>query len=95
MEEDYLYHLGLTKKDAHMFKHVEYVIMGGLDKRMSKFAQYLGIKMGFLPDQVISIGIHKRYVIYLVGPALICSHGMGAPSTSILLHEVAKLLKYA
>ena len=41
------------------------------------------------------VGVHIRYVIYLVGPVLVCSHGMGGPSISILLHEVAKLLKYA
>uniref|UniRef100_A0A7S3CJ40 Nucleoside phosphorylase domain-containing protein n=1 Tax=Strombidium rassoulzadegani TaxID=1082188 RepID=A0A7S3CJ40_9SPIT len=51
--------------------------------------------MGLPEEDIISVGIHKRYVLYLVGPVLICSHGMGGPSTSILLHEVAKLLKYA
>lgn len=95
MDEDFLYHLGLTKADAPMFKGVEFVLMGGLDKRMTKMAHHLGKRLGFSEDQVVSIGIHKRYVLYLVGPALICSHGMGGPSTSILLHEVAKLLKYA
>lgn len=45
--------------------------------------------------QVESIGIHKRYVIFKVGPVLVCSHGMGGPSISILLNEIAKLLKYA
>lgn len=51
--------------------------------------------MGKSKAGVVSIGIHKRYVLYLVGKCLICSHGMGGPSTSILVHEVAKLLKYA
>jgi len=41
------------------------------------------------------MGLHKRYVIYKVGPVLVCSHGMGGPSISILLHEIGKLLKYA
>jgi uridine phosphorylase len=31
----------------------------------------------------------------LVGPVLVCSHGMGCPSISILLNEIAKLLNYA
>jgi uridine phosphorylase len=30
-----------------------------------------------------------------VGPVLIANHGMGMPSTSILLHEVTKLLAHA
>ncbi|KAH7944606.1 hypothetical protein HPB52_021821 [Rhipicephalus sanguineus] len=33
--------------------------------------------------------------MYKVGPLLSISHGMGAPSLSILLHEVFKLLHYA
>lgn len=38
MKEDYLYHLGLTKQDAWMFREVQYVVMGGLNERMTKFA---------------------------------------------------------
>ena len=47
-------------------------------------------------DDVEKIGCHKRYVIYKVGgKVLCCSHGMGGPSISILLNEVAKLLRYS
>ena len=43
----------------------------------------------------MSVGAHKRYVSFIVGPVLVCSHGMGGPSISILLNEIAKLLIYA
>jgi uridine phosphorylase len=33
--------------------------------------------------------------LYKIGPILAFSHGMGCPSVSIALHEVAKLLAYA
>ncbi len=33
--------------------------------------------------------------MYKVGPVLCVSHGIGMPSISILLHEVANLLEYA
>lgn len=41
------------------------------------------------------IGSTDRYEMYKVGPVLMVNHGMGIPSTSILLHEVAKLLSHA
>lgn len=92
MDEDFLYHLGLTKLDATKFKDIKYVCIGGTNDRMTNFAQTIGKKFGFA---VKSIGMHKRYVLYHVGPCLVCSHGMGGPSISILLNEIAKLLKYA
>lgn len=92
MQQDFLYHLGLTKEDASKFKDVKYVCIGGTNDRMTNFAKKLGDKFGF---PVLSIGIHKRYVLYHVGPCFVCSHGMGGPSISILLNEIAKLLNYA
>ena len=41
------------------------------------------------------IGKTDRYEIYKVGPVLMANHGMGMPTTSILLHEVTKLLAHA
>jgi hypothetical protein len=38
MEDDYLYHLSLSKKDAEMFKHIKYVVIGGSNERMTAFA---------------------------------------------------------
>ena len=62
---------------------------------MSKFAESVAETLGLPKEEVKKVGVHIRYVIYLVGPVLVCSHGMGGPSISILLHEVAKLLRYA
>jgi len=92
MEEDYLYHLGLTKGDASSFSDIKYLVIGGTNDRMTKFAEQMGVE---LDVRCQSVGLHKRYVIYKVGPVLVCSHGMGGPSISILLHEIGKLLKYS
>ena len=59
---------------------------------MTKFAETFALKFG---EELLSVGQHKRYVLYRVGPILVCSHGMGGHSISILLNEIAKLLKYA
>lgn len=92
MEADYLYHLGLTKIDATTFSDVKFLVVGGTNDRMAIFAKQMA---GHLDVECQAVGLHKRYVIYKVGPVLVCSHGMGGPSISILLHELAKLLKYA
>jgi uridine phosphorylase len=96
MADDCLYHLGLSKEtDASKFADVKYVCIGGTNDRMTKFAYQVAKTLNMKSSDVQSVGLHKRYVIYLVGPVLVCSHGMGGPSISILLNEVAKLLKYA
>lgn len=46
MEMDYLYHLGLTKLDADMFKDIEYVCVGEGDSRMTNFAYMLAPNLG-------------------------------------------------
>jgi uridine phosphorylase len=92
MDSDFLYHLGLTKEDAKTFSDIKYLCIGGTNDRMTHFAESFGKKFD---EEVTSVGIHKRYVIYRAGPILVCSHGMGGPSISILLNELAKLLKYA
>ena len=66
--------------------------MGGAEDRMKKFACNIADS---LKIECVSVGDHKRYVLYKCGPVLVCSHGMGGPSISILLHELTKLLKYA
>lgn len=95
MKDDCLYHLGLVKENASRFSDVKYVCIGGTNDRMTKFAYQVAKTIGLQANDVESVGMHKRYVIYLVGPVLVCSHGMGGPSISILLNEIAKLLKYA
>lgn len=74
---------------------MKFVCIGGTNDRMTKFAHQVAKTLGLPASDVKSVGQHKRYVLYLVGPVLVCSHGMGGPSISILLHEIAKLLKYA
>ena len=92
MDTDFLYHLGLTKEDAQSFSEIKYVCIGGTNDRMTHFAQLCSESF---QKKLESVGLHKRYVIYRTGPILVCSHGMGGPSISILLNEIAKLLKYA
>jgi uridine phosphorylase len=57
------------------------------------FANDLAKDFGLGPVQ--PSGKTDRYTWFKVGPVIVSSHGMGMPSISILLHEVAKLLKYA
>jgi uridine phosphorylase len=76
--------------------------MGGSVGRMAEFAQTVADELGELESVAIpygmrpsAIGKTDRCSMFKVGPVLISSHGMGQPSMSILLHEVAKLLDYA
>ena len=92
MATDHFHHLGIDKKDAYMFSDVQYVVMGGANDRMTKFAEVVSDKFNWENKK---IGAHHRFVIWLVGPVLVASHGMGGPSFSILLNEFARLLKYA
>ena len=103
--DDYLYHLGLNpaEDDLQRFFHdVKFVCMGGSVGRMEEFAQSVADELGEHESVAIpygmrpsAIGKTDRYSMFKVGPVLISSHGMGQPSMSILLHEVAKLLDYA
>ncbi|CAB4054680.1 udp [Lepeophtheirus salmonis] len=73
--------------------------MGGTEHRMESFAKYLVKELNYkLPKGVclenISLSSH-RFAMYKVGSVISVSHGMGAPSLSILLNELIKLLHYA
>jgi hypothetical protein len=102
---DYLYHIGLNpaEDDLKRFFHdVKFVCMGGSVGRMEEFAQSVADELGEHESVAIPFGMRPsaigktdRYSMFKVGPVLISSHGMGQPSMSILLHEVAKLLDYA
>ncbi|KDO23519.1 uridine phosphorylase [Saprolegnia parasitica CBS 223.65] len=102
--QDVLYHLGLSYSQdncaelASIFGDVKFFVCGGSAERMKTFAhkiaETLEIKTPF-GYSIAPIGSTARYVIYKVGPVLIANHGMGMPSTSILLHEVTKLLDHA
>jgi len=100
VEVDHLYHLGLNSgMDLKgMFGDVKFICMGGSANRMELFARkiqkVLDIKLPVGTD-LVPIGKTERYSMYKVGPVISVNHGMGQPSLSILLHELAKLLMYA
>lgn len=102
MDQDILYHLALGSEShdlVEMFGDVKFVCMGGTPKRMESFAEYIMSEIGHrLPTgtQLMDISQYSyRYSMYKVGPVLSISHGMGAPSIGILLHEVIKLMYHA
>eukprot|EP00941_MAST-03F_sp_MAST-3F-sp1_P004385 g4385.t1 len=102
-QSDHLFHLGLSS-DADlstMFGDVQFFCTGGSASRIRHLARKLanelpsdvtGIPFGASPSP---IGSTDRYEMYKVGPVLLVNHGMGVPSTSILLHEITKLLSHA
>ena len=82
------------------FADVRYILLGGKPKRMQALAQQFFLEMGKLKldhtvEEIKEVSEAGRYVMYKVGPVLTVSHGMGRPSLSILLEELAKLLYYA
>lgn len=102
LEEDYLYHLSLAKRDDNlkkMFGDVKFICLGGSPKRMFHFATYIKDVIGHnLPVGVALDNISEpsdRYAMYKVGPVISVNHGMGCPSLSILLNELIKLIHYA
>uniref|UniRef100_A0A023GIU3 Putative uridine phosphorylase n=1 Tax=Amblyomma triste TaxID=251400 RepID=A0A023GIU3_AMBTT len=102
LSSDHLYHLALsttTHNLVEMFGDIKFVCMGGTPSRMEQFArlaqQELAVRLPTGSDLCDLSHYAGRYSMYKVGPLLSISHGMGAPSLSILLHEVFKLLHYA
>ncbi|XP_028967847.1 uridine phosphorylase 1-like [Galendromus occidentalis] len=101
MEVDTLYHIGFSTNQSlkEMFGDVRFVCMGGTAYRMEKLARNIvrdfGIKLPTGTD-LCDLSMHShRYSMFKAGPVLCVGHGMGAPSVSILLHELFKLLYYA
>jgi len=104
-KEDFWYHLGFgpTEEVKRIFKDVKFVCMGGKNRRMKYFAEYLYESLGkpsnsaleeetnVLKDLAVNGG---RYCLYKVGNCISASHGMGMDSFSILLHEMLKLLTF-
>lgn len=80
-----------------MFGDVKLVIFGGANDRMKKIAQLFA--EAFYPDISIDsiqpIGETSRFHMFKVGHVITCSHQMGQPSFSILLHEITKMLAVA
>eukprot|EP00002_Diphylleia_rotans_P024680 TRINITY_DN487_c0_g1_i1.p2 TRINITY_DN487_c0_g1~~TRINITY_DN487_c0_g1_i1.p2 ORF type:complete len:330 (+),score=80.68 TRINITY_DN487_c0_g1_i1:47-1036(+) len=100
LQDDHLYHLGLKASMGFqdMFGDVKFVIVGGSASRIRRVAhevqQTLDIELPLGAD-LVPIGKADRYELYKVGPVICVNHGMGQPSLSILLHELAKLLYYS
>jgi len=99
LEFDFMYHLDIsTAFDlSALFGDVKYVCMGGTPKRMEYFINKACSFLNLHPTSgaLAPLGKTERYSMYKVGPIISVSHGMGKPSISILLHEVAKILYYA
>lgn len=102
LEEDFLYHIGLSNKThdlKEMFSDVKFVCFGGSANRMKEFAEFLvhelniSLPAGLRLEDIAHTS--DRYVLYKVGPVLSVSHGMGIPSMSIIFHEMLKLIHYA
>jgi len=104
-----MYHLGILTNDEIIkrISDVKYVIIGGKSARMERFAYMLYDVLGKPANSEVettSNGVTKlrnitqsagRYSMFKVGPCLCGDHGIGSGSTSILLHEVFKLIHYA
>ena len=76
----------------------QFVCMGGSGDRAKIFAEKAATELGLAPMMkciLEPIGKTERFVLYKAGPLISVNHGMGMPSMSILLHEMAKLLHYA
>eukprot|EP01098_Paradermamoeba_levis_P006378 TRINITY_DN2648_c0_g1_i1.p1 TRINITY_DN2648_c0_g1~~TRINITY_DN2648_c0_g1_i1.p1 ORF type:complete len:319 (-),score=81.92 TRINITY_DN2648_c0_g1_i1:123-1016(-) len=98
LQVDYLYHLGLNTgmNLKEIFGDIKFVITGGSADRMHALAVQIAkeLQLGIKPEDIKPIGKTERYSLFKVGPAICVNHGMGCPSISILLHEIAKLLHY-
>jgi uridine phosphorylase len=102
LPSDFLYHLALgtaTHDLEEMFGDVRFVCVGGTTKRMETFAYYVGQQIGIKLQTGVTLQDitqnANRYSMFKIGPVLSVTHGMGAPSLSILLHELFKLIHYA
>ncbi|NRA47271.1 MAG: uridine phosphorylase [Oligoflexales bacterium] len=106
VKQDFLYHLGLEWKADQLnerikqFSDVRYVMLGGKPTRMKALAHQFALAMEsngmkYHAEEIEEVSQAGRYVMYKIGPVLTVSHGMGRPSLSILLEELAKLLYYA
>uniref|UniRef100_A0A452TWI4 Uridine phosphorylase 1 n=1 Tax=Ursus maritimus TaxID=29073 RepID=A0A452TWI4_URSMA len=101
MQEDVLYHFSLstsTHDFPAMFGDVKFVCVGGSPTRMEAFAKYMAKELGLDHPGAEYPNICRgtdRYAMFKVGPVLSVSHGIGIPSTSVMLHELIKLLYHA
>lgn len=87
--DEILYHVGLSKD---MLEGAEYVLLPGDPGRVKSLAQIFDSEAKFIKS-------NREYTSYLANfhgqKVLVCSTGMGAPSTAIGIEELAMLgLKY-
>jgi len=101
---DHFYHFMIDSETTDLkekFGDTKFVVMGGSEGRMSKFALALYNKLKDvmkLESDCAENDLAKkggRYCMFKVGPALIMNHGMGFGSLSIAMHELLKMLHYA
>ena len=88
MNQERMYHIGLSKEDI---KGAKYVILPGDPDRVEKIANYL--------EESVFINRNREYTSYLGKInneyVLVMSTGMGGPSTAIAVEELAQLgIKY-
>ncbi|XP_004208164.2 uridine phosphorylase 2 isoform X1 [Hydra vulgaris] len=98
IDVDHFHHLGFSTKDIALenFKDVKIVCVCGSPERVKKLAGFLndGLKL-VKAEEIHNLCSTDRYVMFKLGPILLASHGIGAPSASILFHEIFKLLHYS
>ncbi|CEF67115.1 Nucleoside phosphorylase domain and Uridine phosphorylase, eukaryotic family-containing protein [Strongyloides ratti] len=93
---DFLYHFGLDKNNDDIpcrFHDVKFVCCGGSSKRMGHYAKIFAKEMNY--EVPIDLSKSDRYCLYKTGKVLWVNHGIGAPSLSVMLNEIIKLLHYA
>lgn len=84
-EDEVLYHIGLSRKKI---EHAKYVLLPGDPGRVESIARAFDAKAKHL-------NTHREYTSYLADfhgeKVLVCSTGMGCPSTGIAVEELAML----
>lgn len=84
MTETMMFHLGVSKS---MLKGATLAIMPGDPARVEKIASQM--------QDAIFLNTHREFTLYLAyienQPVVVCSTGIGGPSTSIAVEELAQL----
>lgn len=84
MSEANVFHLGINK--SHL-KGAKLAIIPGDPGRVQKIAEVM--------DNPVFLASHREYTVYLAElegqPVVVCSTGIGGPSTSIAVEELAQL----
>lgn len=86
------HNLGLTHLTFSDYEKVKYVCLMGTPARAKEFSGRVGKLLSVTP---LAVNNAERYAVFLTGPVLTASHGVGNPSLSVLLHDLAKLLRYS